>query len=163
MQHQALAVVQTWITCNLTQHSSSLIETETSFLNIRVQWYRNAPLFQANARPKERLCDVSSCDLWYYSRSVFNYNLTAQSKKSSCRLWSAMVKVLTIGPKVRGRGDGMFKVMKIHSTPYFGGKIKQSAPCCKILRHVKELYDYKREISWKKSIISLAQILLICY
>jgi transcription elongation factor len=40
-----------------------------------------------------------------------------------------------------GRERWIFKAIKIHSTTYFGGggAVKQSVPCRKILRDVKEL------------------------
>jgi hypothetical protein len=58
------------------------------------------------------------------------------------RLGGVMVSMLATGPKVRGlkpdRGDGYLRAIKIRSTPCFGGEVKPSAPCRKILRHVKE-------------------------
>jgi hypothetical protein len=36
-------------------------------------------------------------------------------------------------------------------------------PCRKILWHVKERYEYEGYILYTKSLISFAQILLICY
>jgi hypothetical protein len=44
-------------------------------------------------------------------------------------------------------------VIKICSTPFFGGEVKLKAPCHKILRHVKELYDNERNMSYTKSIL----------
>jgi hypothetical protein len=53
-----------------------------------------------------------------------------------------MVSVLAIEPKVRGfksgRGDGFFRAIEIRSTSSMGGEVKLSAPCSKILRHVKK-------------------------
>jgi hypothetical protein len=55
-----------------------------------------------------------------------------------------VVIVFAIGPKVRGlklgRGRRIFKGDKISSTTFFGGKVKPSAPCGKILLHVKDPY-----------------------
>jgi hypothetical protein len=48
------------------------------------------------------------------------------------------------------------RVIKICSTPSFGGEIKPLAPYHRILWHVKELCEYERAILWTKSIISLA-------
>jgi hypothetical protein len=52
-----------------------------------------------------------------------------------------MISVLAIGPKVRGfksgQGDGFLRVIKICSTPSFGGEVTPEAPCHKILQHVK--------------------------
>jgi hypothetical protein len=60
--------------------------------------------------------------------------------------------MLAIGPKVRGfipdRGDGFLRGLKVHSTPSFREEEKLEAPFRKILRHVKELYDYERNISY---------------
>jgi hypothetical protein len=59
-----------------------------------------------------------------------------------------MVSVLAIGPKVCGlkpaRGDGFLRVIKIRSTLSFGGEVKLSAPCCKILMHVKITSKFKQ-------------------
>jgi hypothetical protein len=61
---------------------------------------------------------------------------------SSC-LGGVMVTVLAIGPKVcrfkPGQGDGFLRLIKIRSTPSFGGDVKLEAPRHKILRHVKKL------------------------
>jgi hypothetical protein len=52
-----------------------------------------------------------------------------------------VVIVVAIRPKVRGLKPGrerrVLKTIKIHSTISFGGKVNLSAPCRKILRHVK--------------------------
>jgi hypothetical protein len=57
--------------------------------------------------------------------------------------WSSG-NVLATGPKVRGfkpgRGQWIFKGDKIRSTTSFGGEVKPSLPCRKILRHVKDPY-----------------------
>jgi hypothetical protein len=54
-----------------------------------------------------------------------------------------MVSVLGTGPKVHGfkpgQGNRFLRVIKMSSTPSFGGEVKTEAPC-KILRYVKELY-----------------------
>jgi hypothetical protein len=42
------------------------------------------------------------------------------------------------------------RVIKIRSTTYFGGKVQTSVPCRKILRHVKEPYEYERYSSLAK-------------
>jgi hypothetical protein len=34
--------------------------------------------------------------------------------------------------------DGFLRAIKIHSTTYFRGAVKPSAPCCKILWHVTD-------------------------
>jgi hypothetical protein len=77
-----------------------------------------------------------------------------------------MVSILAIGPKVRrfkpGRGDGFSWAIIIRSTPSFKWEVKQEAPCRKILRYIKEIYEYERNISLIKSIISFAQFLPIC-
>jgi hypothetical protein len=55
-----------------------------------------------------------------------------------------MFIVLAILPKVRGfkrgREQWIFESdKKIRSTTFFGGEVKLSVPCRKILRHVKDL------------------------
>jgi hypothetical protein len=54
-----------------------------------------------------------------------------------------MVSVLATGPKIRGfnpsRDYGFLRAIGIRSTPSSGGEIKLSAPCRKILRHVKKI------------------------
>jgi hypothetical protein len=59
-----------------------------------------------------------------------------------------VVNVLATGPKGRGfkpgRGDGFLRVIKIHSTLSFRWQVKPEAPCCKTLRHVKNLLTYQR-------------------
>jgi hypothetical protein len=58
-----------------------------------------------------------------------------------------MVRVLAIGPKVcrfkPGQGNEFLRAIKIHSMPSFDWEVKPSAQCHNILRHVKELYEYK--------------------
>jgi hypothetical protein len=57
---------------------------------------------------------------------------------------------VVIGPKIRGfkpsQGDGFLTTIKICSKPSFRGKVKQETPCRKILQHVKERYEYERNI-----------------
>jgi hypothetical protein len=52
-----------------------------------------------------------------------------------------MICVLAIRPKFRGfkpeRNDGFLRVIKIRSTPSFGGEVKPEALFRKILQHVK--------------------------
>jgi hypothetical protein len=54
-----------------------------------------------------------------------------------------VVSVLATGPKScrfkPGQGDGFLRVIKICSTPSFAWEVKLEVPCCKILRHVKDL------------------------
>jgi hypothetical protein len=56
-----------------------------------------------------------------------------------------MVSVLAVGPKVRGfklgRRDVFLRAIKIRSTPSFGGELKPSAPCRKVLRYVRNHFD----------------------
>jgi hypothetical protein len=60
-----------------------------------------------------------------------------------------MVSVLAIGPKVRGfkpgRGDGLLRATKIHSTSSLGREIKPEAPWRKILRHAKITCKYEQK------------------
>jgi hypothetical protein len=59
----------------------------------------------------------------------------------SSGLGGVMVSVLTIGPKVHGfkphQDAGFLRVIKIFSTLSFRGEVNPSAPCHKILQHVK--------------------------
>jgi hypothetical protein len=56
-----------------------------------------------------------------------------------------MFSVLAVGLKIREfkpcRGDGFLRAIKICSTPFLGVEVKPSAPCRKILRNFKELYE----------------------
>jgi hypothetical protein len=65
-------------------------------------------------------------------------------------LGGIMMSVFAIEPKVSGfkpgRGDGVLRAMKIRSTLLFGGEVKLSASCRKIVRHVKELCEHERDI-----------------
>jgi hypothetical protein len=62
-----------------------------------------------------------------------------------------MVRVLAIEPNVHGfklsRGRLILRTIKIRSMVYFKEKIKPSAPCRKILRHVKNPSKYERDTS----------------
>jgi hypothetical protein len=53
-----------------------------------------------------------------------------------------MLKYLPLDPRFAGsnpaKGDGFLRAKKISRTPSFGGKVNPSAPCQKILLHVKE-------------------------
>jgi hypothetical protein len=40
--------------------------------------------------------------------------------------------------------------MKIRSTTSFGGEVKPTAPCCKILRHVKDPSEYDKDATSAK-------------
>jgi hypothetical protein len=53
-----------------------------------------------------------------------------------------MASVLVIGPKVCGfkPGQGRWEI-KTRSTPSFGGEVKPSAPCRKILRDVEDPFE----------------------
>jgi hypothetical protein len=56
-----------------------------------------------------------------------------------------MVSVLAIEPKVRGvkpgRGRWIFKGYKNPQHAFLQGEVKPSAPCRKILRHVKDPFE----------------------
>jgi hypothetical protein len=43
--------------------------------------------------------------------------------------------------------DGFLMAIKIRNTASFGGEVKPSVTCRKILRHVKEKYVYERDNS----------------
>jgi hypothetical protein len=77
--------------------------------------------------------------------------VATENNRASSRLGSVMVSLLTIRPKVcvlkPGQDDGFLSAIKISSTPCFGGEVKPKAPCRRILRHIKERYQYERNIS----------------
>jgi hypothetical protein len=56
-------------------------------------------------------------------------------------LSGVMASVLVIGPSFEGsnpaEGDGLLMAIKIRSTASFGGEVKPSATCRKILLHLK--------------------------
>jgi hypothetical protein len=68
---------------------------------------------------------------------------------SAVVLGGIVVTMVATRLKVRGfkpgRGLWIFKDDTIRSTTSFGGKIKQSVPCRKILRHVKDRCKYERD------------------
>jgi hypothetical protein len=63
--------------------------------------------------------------------------------------WWSSVSVHATGPKICSFGlaevDGLLRAIEIRSTTYFRGEVKPSVPCCKILRHVKEPYEYESD------------------
>jgi hypothetical protein len=59
--------------------------------------------------------------------------------------------------------DEILRAIKIRSTTSLGSAVKPSAPCRKILRRVKEPYEYEKDTSLAKFSISLAMLLLLCY
>jgi hypothetical protein len=73
-----------------------------------------------------------------------------KSFKFSRPRWSSG-RVFASGPKVHGFNSGrrrwIWKAIKLRSTTSVGGEIKQSVPCRKILRHVKERYEYEGDNS----------------
>jgi hypothetical protein len=60
-------------------------------------------------------------------------SLIVSKMVSFSHLGGMIVRVLAIGPKLRGfkccRGDGFLRALKIRSTPSFGRELKPSAPC----------------------------------
>jgi hypothetical protein len=42
------------------------------------------------------------------------------------------------------KSDGLLRTIKICSTPSFGGEVKPSVPCHKILHHVNDPFRYDR-------------------
>jgi hypothetical protein len=74
----------------------------------------------------------------YISRTAIFYEVHSH-------LSGVMVSVLATGPNVHrfkaSQGDEFLRAIKIHSTPSFGGEVKPSAPCCKILWHVKTHFE----------------------
>jgi hypothetical protein len=53
--------------------------------------------------------------------------------------------------------------IKIRSTNSFGGEIKPSVPCRKILRHFEELYKCERDTCGQNSQSFFAKFLLLSY
>jgi hypothetical protein len=39
------------------------------------------------------------------------------------------------------KGNGFIRAIKVPSTPSFGGEVKPSVPCWKILWHIKEPFE----------------------
>jgi hypothetical protein len=48
-------------------------------------------------------------------------------------------------------GDGFLVGIKIRSTLSFGREVKPSAPCCKVLRHVKDPFEELKRYSLRKN------------
>jgi hypothetical protein len=75
---------------------------------------------------------------------------TTEQCEFICQFADVTVNVLDIGPKVRGfkpgRSDGFLRATKKNQLSTFG-EIKLDTQCRKILRHVKEFYEYERNIS----------------
>jgi hypothetical protein len=65
-----------------------------------------------------------------------------------CRLGDVLGSVPTTERKGRGfkcgLGDGLWRPIKIRSTPSFGWEVKPEVPCRKILRYVKDPLTYLR-------------------
>jgi hypothetical protein len=82
----------------------------------------------------------------------------------SIRLGGVVVSVFATGPKGRGfkpgQGDGIFKAIKIRSTPFFEWEVKPEAPCHKILRHVRNPLMYLRY--WIRKIYTPSSVPLPC-
>jgi hypothetical protein len=66
-------------------------------------------------------------------------------------LGGLVIACLPLNPRFEGsypaEDDGFLRALKINSTISFAGKIKPSVPCCNILRHVKDPYEYERNTS----------------
>jgi hypothetical protein len=76
-------------------------------------------------------------------RKIINNCIPVQSVPAHfVDLGCLLVIVLATGPKVRGlkpaEDDVFLRAIKICSLTSFGGEEKPSAPCHKILRHVKD-------------------------
>jgi hypothetical protein len=74
-----------------------------------------------------------------------------------------VVTVLATKPRFAGsylaEDDGFFKGDKIRSTTYFGGDVKPSVLCRKILRHVKDPYSMRSDTCRQNSRTFLAKFL----
>jgi hypothetical protein len=68
----------------------------------------------------------------------------------STRRYYQQVVALVIELNVRGfkpgRGQWILMTIKIRSTTFFGGEVKPSVPCRKILRNVKDPYSVKETV-----------------
>jgi hypothetical protein len=53
---------------------------------------------------------------------------------------------------------GVLRVMKICTSTPFGGEVKPSFPCCKILWHVKELCEYEKRYFIGKILLILCHV-----
>jgi hypothetical protein len=64
--------------------------------------------------------------------------------------------VLAIGPKVHGSNpvddDRFLRAINIRSMTFFGKEVKPPVPYRKMLRHVKERYEYETDTSYVKFI-----------
>lgn len=71
--------------------------------------------------------------------------MTCKTDQASVVLGGLVIGVLTIGPKFRGfkpgRGQSVLREIKARSTSPFGQEAKPSAPCRKILLHVKDPFE----------------------
>jgi hypothetical protein len=54
-----------------------------------------------------------------------------------------------VGSKL-AKSNGFLGAIKIHSMTFFGGEIKELAPCCKILQHVKDPVRYDGDTDRQK-------------
>jgi hypothetical protein len=86
-------------------------------------WARNPP--------------VTGCPVWMEAFATIKYSLY------NTHIGGVVVSVLATGPRGRGFKPGQdigFVMAKIiHSRPSFRLEVRPEAPCCEILRHVKEL------------------------
>jgi hypothetical protein len=55
--------------------------------------------------------------------------------------------------------DGFLKAIKVHTATSFGGEVKLSVPCRKILRNVKDPLRYDRDTDRQNSRTFLAKFL----
>jgi hypothetical protein len=78
---------------------------------------------------------------------------------SSVAQWSACLPLdLQFASSNPAEGDGLLIAIEIRSTSSFGGEVKPAVTCRNILQHVKELYEYERDI-YRYSLTFLAQFL----
>jgi hypothetical protein len=74
---------------------------------------------------------------------------------------------LPLVPRLAGskpfEDDGFSRAIKLRNMTSFGWEVKPSDPCRKILRHVKEPFEYERDTSQAKFSISFTMFLLLRY
>jgi hypothetical protein len=80
-----------------------------------------------------------------------------------------VVTCLLLGPRFEGSGlkpaedDVFLRAIKFRSKASYGGAVKPSVPCRKILRHAKEPYEYKRLRRQNSRAFSSPKFLLLRY
>jgi hypothetical protein len=81
-------------------------------------------------------------------------NVTCAVNMKLVALGSIVVTCLPLHPRFAGSNpaddDEFLRELRIRSTTSYGGEVKPSVPCRKILQRVKEPYEYERDTSYAK-------------